>query len=178
MTLLVCLLVVAMAVLILGATGQFPPIVVTAHPQGKFLEGVITGTPLPGSIMQLSTGGSFLFQEGRFAWGSANLATAGLPILINCLQEDDQQGFTSGTAYVAGTRFRSYVPLEGEEMNLLYGTGGGTSNSLTPGQLLMVQQAGPALVNFGSPPELATFMAYDTLTLVAEDTLAWVVRLS
>jgi len=166
------------------ASSTFPPIVLSAHPQGKFLEGIVASTVtantlFPGSIMQLvPPGAGFAFQEGRFAWAGANLASAGLPTLIACLQEDDQQGFTTGTAYVAGTRMKMYVPIEGEEMNLLYGTSAGTSNNLTPGQLLMVQATGPALVNFTASPAIATFMSYDTLTSVAADTLAWVCRIN
>jgi hypothetical protein len=157
------------------AKGTFPTIVLTAHPQGKFLEGVVSGTPLPGTIMQIV--GGTAQQEERFTWQSANLAASGNWLMQAVLREDDNQGGTASTAYVSGTRCEMYVPISGEEMNCLYGLGSGTSNSLTPGTNLMVSSGqGILITSTGSPQQIA-WMSYDTLTSVAADTLAWVVRI-
>jgi len=116
-------------------------IVSAAEPRGRFKEGIVSGTPLPGTFMQLTNAAP---QAGRFTYAAAPANAVNVAILL----EDDLQGFGVGTAYTSGARCRLYVPAGGEEVNCLLATG------VTPavGALIAVGASGIGVAAATNPP--------------------------
>jgi hypothetical protein len=153
-------------------------IVLAADPKGKFLEGYVTTSGLlPGTLMVPKASGTEV--SGRTEWVQWVPSSDGLPNLIAVLLPDDLQGqivsasnpinIPSGaTSY----RIKMYVPLPGEEMNILcapgdvVGTGTGTepgtgtigtgtadTTAFTVGQQLMQGTVGFPVPSTGSPTQ-------------------------
>lgn len=138
-------------------------IIVSSNPKGQFLEGIIDDTSLPGTIMEVtplqaaSAGGVFHFRASRRATGKGRLCAV--------LREDQLQGFLFNVAYVAGTRCFLYVPIAGEDVNVLVavvGTGTGAAGGVTVGEPLEVEPGGFLTVETGSP-QSTPFMAMEAL---------------
>jgi hypothetical protein len=146
-------------------------IIVTAQPKGTFLEGFVSGTPLPGHNMQIKAAVSPI--GGEMTWEAATPSGGdGKPALIAILLEDSLQGKGVSDAYVSGTRCFMYCPVAGEDMNVRVGEGGGTSNALAIGDLLMSDAEDGIFIpnsSGGSVP----FQAMEVETLGADDTLIW-----
>jgi hypothetical protein len=92
------------------------------------------------------------------------------PVII--LLPDSFQGFLATVAYVSGTRGFLYMPIAGEDLNLLVGDVAGTGDIVTIGDLYGVtQNTGKLKVNaaFASAP----FQANETLPALTADALVW-----
>lgn len=155
--------------------GRGKQIIVTANPRGVFMEGVInTGeTPKPGTIMQLDPTQTMV--GGRHVWKIYNRDADGNrpagPYIV--LLEDKLRGKTITDAYAAGDRAFGYVPLPGEEINLLHLNVTGTGDDVALGDLLIVDDTtGKVLVTTGSP-ESEPAMALEALTDPTADELLW-----
>lgn len=119
-------------------------IIVSAEQKGVFLEGIVSGTPSPGTIMALQ---NTPLVAGRPTWAAYNPGTGdGSRGLMAVLLEDWEQGKTWNDAYVSGTRCKLYVPAEGEDVNLrkadIAGTGSPTENITISQKLLVVDGTG------------------------------------
>lgn len=116
-------------------------IVCQADPKGTFLEGIVSGTPKPGTWMEIVPGVAPV--NGRYTW-RARTAQHGVKRLNVILREDHLQGKTASDAYVSGTRCFLYVPQEGEELNALiqYQAGTGTSADDDIGERLEINYGG------------------------------------
>lgn len=158
-------------------------IVVSADPRGVFLEGIISGTPKPGTCMQVKAatapvGGRFTFEVVSRSSGAIG------PIWV--LREDDFQGkvgvsnvaaYTGGPpapgdAYVSGTRGFLYAPVAGEDLNMIVASVSGTADDVAIGDLFGVQTAtGKLLANsaFASAP----FQALEVVTDPTADYMLW-----
>ncbi len=139
-------------------------IIVSANPQGKFLEGTIVGTPKPGSIMEIIPNTGTV--SGRHSWRVSSRA-AGKPRLHAVLLADQLQGKLATDAYVTGTRGFLYVPINGEELNMrvdVPGTGSG-AGIVDIGEDLMVKGNGHLQPYNGS----AQSMPFTSLESVADD---------
>lgn len=156
-------------------------IILAAHPQGKFLEGVAGDTSVPGTIMQIQAGTAF--QEGRPTWVAAAPGINGRKVLCAVLLEDDEQGFSTSQAYVVGTRIRLYVPIPGEEFNCLVeetpvGTGGSSMSGI--GERLIINSVGGYLIPeaIATSPEDTIAVAMEAITEAASTgTLTWCMKL-
>lgn len=126
-------------------------IIVTPEPKGRFTEGTVSGTPVPGTCMEMVPSTNPV--GGRFSWRARSSAdgTQG-PIVI--LLEDTLQGKTKSDAYASGDRCFLYLPVNGEEFNMAIRDqpGTGTLGVENIGDLLavdgatgMLQAAGSAL---------------------------------
>jgi hypothetical protein len=116
-----------------------------------FEEITVQGTPLPGTVMELVPGVAPI--NGRFTYQASPRAN-GKDRLPAILQEDSLQGFPVGTAYTSGTRGRIYIPVPGEELNVLVdvpGTGTGSHGGTQIGEYLEYDSAGHLTVETGSP---------------------------
>ena len=71
-------------------------IIVSANPEAKFLEGIIDGTPKPGTIKQIKSGVEPV--EGRFTWEAFNRTADGDRGIIAVLCPDSLQGQLATTA--------------------------------------------------------------------------------
>lgn len=117
-------------------------IVVTAEPQGIWKRGIVSGTPKPGTFMQMVSGIA-PNDNGQHTWEVYNTAGSGVPRVVAILEEDRGQGKLMTDAYVTGTECRVYLPVPGEELNVLITdiTGTGATSDYVVGDLLEVIDA-------------------------------------
>lgn len=150
-------------------------IIVSAHPQGKFLEGVITDASKPGTIMEIVPG--FVLQGGRQGY-RASTTTTGSSREILVLREDNLQGKTVNDAYVPNTRGFLYAPLAGEDINVLTASepGTGSVDTFKVGALLGVNSSGFAVPNSSYTSTPFTSQEYLTQSPADTPTLLWVQR--
>ena len=129
-------------------------IIVTSNPRGVFVEGTVDGTPKPGTIMQLQAG-TAIDSEGRFTYEVFNQNVDGErpagPLLV--LLPDNLQGKTASDAYVDATRCFLYVPVAGEELNIL--TKGSGTEDYTVGQKAVIDDSTGVLI--GAPAFTADY---------------------
>ena len=152
-------------------------ILVNADAMGVRGEGIISGTPKPGTCVELVTTTAPV--AGRFTYQLVTRTNGAKgPVIV--LLEDDFQGKLATDAYVTGTRCRLYWPMAGDELNMLLreSAGTGTVNETNIGDLLAIEKttgelmAGGALAS--TPFQLLERVTQDVL---GTDTLHWVVYL-
>lgn len=94
-------------------------IVVSENPRGRYFEGIINGTPLPGTVVQLDLAVAPI--EGKHTYEVANIVANGSspngPIIV--VVEDALQGKGILDAYVTGTQCRFYIPQPGDELLMI-----------------------------------------------------------
>ena len=145
-------------------------IILTGEPKGRFFEGIISGTPKPGTIMQIDVSEG-LGTDGRATWEAYNADADGNRRMLAVLLEDDLRGRDELTAYADGDRGRLYVPLPGDELNLLFNNVAGTADDVVFGDLLIVDDGtGKLNVTTGSP-ESEPFQAMEAYTDPTADQL-------
>lgn len=150
-------------------------IVITENPRGKFFEGTITGTPLPGTVMQLSTGVA-VDGNGRHTWIVYQPGTDGdRPVGPLAVALEKGEGNDFDQAYVTGDRGFLYVPLAGDEMNMRWSAAGtGAADATTVGLLAIVDTGTGLLVDTTGSVESEPFAAMEAVTdVVATGTLVW-----
>lgn len=145
-------------------------ILLSAHPRGMFLEGIINDTSLPGTIMQET---SAAMVGGRPTWQAATLAGAGNPTMQAILLPDALQGGTYSRAYVAGTRCFLYVPYSGEDMNVMCGVSGTVTFAI--GDKLITNTSGGVLIQAGASTAVQ-YICQEALVNQAVPALVWVMR--
>lgn len=148
-------------------------IIVSTNPKGVFKEGIVSGTPKPGTIMEVTTAAPV---AGRFTW-QASTRTSGAKGLIAVLLPDQLQGKTATDAYVSGTRCFLYCPVAGEELNLLVGDQAGTADDVTAGSSLFGVEQTTGKLKLNSSYTSAPFLALETFTDPTADLLCHVLYL-
>lgn len=146
-------------------------IIVSSPPLGRFISGIISGTPKPGTMMQIQAGTAPV--NGLFTWEAYAPGTDGdrLPVVI--LLDDELQGKLATEAYVSGTEGRLYAPANGEELNILFGNAAGTGDDVAIGDLLMGDTGTGKLINTTGDPESEPFQALEAITDPTADQLLW-----
>ena len=101
-------------------------IVANADAKGRWCEGVLSGTPSPGTFMEIlpatnPVSGRYSFRARSSAGGSADAVL----IMVNNW-EGGQINTTAGTS---GDRVKLYWPLPGDELNALVAESAGTGTS-------------------------------------------------
>lgn len=149
-------------------------IVVASNPRGMFLEGIVDGTPKPGTLMQIKAGVEPV--GGRHTWEVFNGAADGEQCLMAILREDHLQGKSAEDAYADGDRCFLYVPVAGEEMNVLVGDVAGTAatSDFAIGDKLMHDDTTGKFVDTTGTPESEPFIVLETITDMVGDTLVHV----
>lgn len=138
-------------------------ILLSAEPRGVFLEGPVSGTPKPGTVMQIKAATEPI--GGAFTWEAFDAGADGDQRLIAVLLEDRLQGRTYADAYADGERGFLYIPIAGEEFNMLVAAPGtGTSDSVAIGDLLIVNDGDGLLIDTTGDPQSEPFIALETLT--------------
>jgi hypothetical protein len=147
-------------------------IIVSANPKGVFLEGIIDGTPKPGTCMQIKAATEMV--TGRFTWEVFNQAADGSRSLVAVLLPNSLEGMLATEAYVTGTRGFLYCPAAGEELNMLIGdvAGTGATSDFAIGDRLMIDDTTGKLVD-NSSGESVPFVLLETITDLAADYLAY-----
>jgi hypothetical protein len=148
-------------------------IIVNLEPRGIFLEGIINGTPKPGTMVQFKLG-TALGDTGRFQFEVFNQTADGKRTTVMVLLADKLQGKTTSDAYADGDRCRVYCPLAGDELNVLKGDVSGTADDFAIGDKLMIDEdTGKVIASTGSP-ESEPFICLETVTDPTADQLVWV----
>jgi hypothetical protein len=153
-------------------------IIVSSNPRGRFVEGKLkTGiTPKPGTIMQLEAA-TAIDANGRFTFElAAPDADGGRPkgpLLI--LDYDWGTGKLPTDAYADSASVRCYVPIPGEEFNLLLQDVSGTADDHAISEMLIVDTGTGLLIATTGSPETEPFQLLETITDPTADTLAHVI---
>ncbi len=154
-------------------------IIVSAHPQGKFNEGIISGTLKPGTQVQIQAGTAPV--EGRFTYEAYNPSADNDPREVIVLLPDPFQGFLPTSAFVSGQRVQVYTPLPGEDINMLVKgqAGTGSANAFTIGERLSPEHGSGKLIQQSTSGNNATFQSMEHIDEVPNtDTLVWCRRAS
>lgn len=158
-------------------------IVVSAEPRGVFLEGTIGDTSAPGTKMVMQYGTAFV--GGRPTWvrygsgGTVPAAADGDPRMTAILCEDKQDGIGPTTAYAIGQRCFLYVPLPGEEMNILCApeVGTGSANAFHIGDRFICQHTTGQYVTTSTSSVNADFVCMEHVDLTPDVAgLVWAQR--
>ena len=150
-------------------------IIVSAEPAGRFIEGIVYGTPKPGTCMQIKAAVAPV--NGRFQWAAYDPAADGDQRIVAVLLPDALQGKTADDAYVSLTRCFIYCPIAGEELNMLVtDVDTGTADTFAIGDLLMIDDGTGKLVDTTGTPEMESFICLETnpdQTSTQTDMLVW-----
>lgn len=142
-------------------------ILLNADAQGMRAEGIISGTPYPGMLMETTTaalvGGRQTFQ--------ASSATAGAKGPRILLLEDFGMGKLYNDAYVSGSRGFLYWLQAGDEANVLLKDVVGTGDTVTVGQLFGVTNDGKLIRN--SSYTSCPFQSMEALSATTSDQWVW-----
>lgn len=148
-------------------------IVVSASPRGAFIEGIISGTPKPGTVMQLKAATEP--SQGNYTWEVFNGAADGERTLIAVLLHDWPNGKTVDQAYANGDIGQLYIPAPGDELNVLLQNQAGTADSFAIGDKLIVDKGTGLLIATTGTPESEPFIVLETLAGLTADTLCHVI---
>jgi len=146
-------------------------IIVSGEPRGVFLEGFVSGTPKPGTVMQIVAGTEPV--GGRHTWEAYNADADGNQRLAAVLLPDQLQGKLATDAYASGDRCYLYAPAMGEELNMLVANISGTGDAFAIGDILMVDDGTGKLIATTGSPESEPFIVLETVAALAADALVW-----
>lgn len=150
-------------------------ILINPDPKGRRLEGVIDTalTPKPGQVVQIKASAG-IDSNGNFTFELYNADADGGrpkgPIIV--LLEDDGQGKTVSDAYAAGNLAPGYIPLPGDELNLLLLDIAGTADDHTIGEMLIIDDTTGKFIATTGSPESEPAQLLETITDPVADTLA------
>lgn len=160
-------------------------ILITSKPRGVFEDVYVTGTPKPGTLMEITPatepiGNVFNYSiYGTTAASGGNFVSAdGDRKAIAVLLEKDQEGKTYDDAYVSGDMGRVYFPAMGEHINMIFAVVAGTGDTFAIGDEMMASNAADAslgkLIAADSDAEAHPFTCLETeATALAADELKW-----
>lgn len=146
-------------------------IVCSAPPRGRFIEGYVSGTPKPGTCMEVLAATEA--REGRFTYRAQTPGASGDPRPIIILIEDASQGKLVTDAYVSGTKCFLYEPANGDELNMLVKDVAGTGDDHAVGDRFKVDTGTGKLVVEGTSANRATFTCLETVTDPTADMLVF-----
>jgi hypothetical protein len=139
---------------------------------GRILEGIVSGTPYPGTVMQRKAatepvGGAYTYEAyNRDADG--NRPAGALWVLLEPGVLDPSKLITD--AYADGARCRLYCPVPGDWLLMLVSKAGtGTGDSIAIGDILIVDDGTGYLVATTGSPENEPFSAIETMSDVEAD---------
>jgi len=148
-------------------------VLITEEPRGRIKAGIISGALLPGTIVQQTTApdGNSLATWGVYNRSADGNRPAG-PIAVLL---ERGEGYTYATAYTSGYHCEVYIPLPGDELNVLWSASGtGTGDSVAFGDLAIVDDGTGLLVDTTGTPESEPFMAMEAVSdVVSAGTMVW-----
>lgn len=136
--------------------------------KGRYVSGIIYGTPLPGTQMQIKAATEPV--NGLFTFEPCSTAGKNAPAAI--LLQDENQGGSATTAYVTGTVGRLYFPIAGDELNLLFANISGTGDTFAIGASVCVNNAGKFVATTGTPYQNHTVEETVSTALTADALVA------
>lgn len=148
-------------------------IIVSADPRGRFHEGRVTGTPKPGTCMQIDVSEG-MGDDGNFTWEAYAPGTDGDQREVVVLLPDWMQGRLATDAYATGERCFLYSPLPGEELNVLKMDVAGTGDDYAFGDMLMIDSGTGKVLKSAGSPESEPFQCLETVVDPTADQLVHV----
>lgn len=165
-------------------------IVVSAEPRGRTYEGIVSGTPKPGTHAQIKTAVEPV--QSRHTWEIWNPVAGGNPSLggdgarggpITLFDINHNEGKLFSDAYVTATRCYLFMPHIGDECNVrkadIAGTSSVTEDLAIGDRLLVVQGTGlvskVAVGLIASPPSYP-WQVMETLVDQPVEWLFWCIR--
>lgn len=144
-------------------------IVLTAAPQGRFLEGILSTACYPGHAMEVKAATEPV--GGKHTW-QAFSGSDGERKLIAILLENEMIGKTCTDEIADAQKVRMYCPIPGDELLVLVSaTGTGTGDSMAIGAKLILASGGTFIATTGTP-EAEPFEVLETVSdVVAAGTL-------
>jgi len=146
------------------------PILVTSGPKGVFMRGTVSGALKPGTLVQIKTSAG-IDANGRFTFEAYAPGTDGDQRIIMVLEEDRYQGKLATEAYVDGDECQVYVPVMGEELNMLLADVAGTADDHAFGELLIADTGTGKLIATTGSPESEPFQLLEAVTDPTADQL-------
>lgn len=154
-------------------------IVLSAEPGGRFEGIIVSGTPKPGTFMEMLPDTAKVSGRLSYRTRGTTFAQDGGRGPVAILLEDELQGGDYSQAYTSGRHGRIYWPLPGDEFNarLRYQAGTGTSLTDNIGDQLEIDAASGMLQGIGTTGPAtahvtAPFQMIETLdTAFTADTL-------
>jgi hypothetical protein len=138
-------------------------VLITGEPKGRVMNGLVSGTPKPGTVMQMKAATEPV--SGRYTWEVYDQAADGnrpggpIGVLL-----EKGEGYSYATALEDGYECQVYVPLPGDELNMLVAASGtATGDAQAIGDKYMVED-GTGLLIATSSPECEPFTCLETLT--------------
>lgn len=150
-------------------------VIINPEPHGRFVEYIVAAgeTHYPGMIVQIQAATATI--NGVFTGEIYNADADGGrpkgPFIV--VTENDLIGKSISDSYAAGERAFGYVPLPGDELNLLLLNIAGTADDHTKGEVLIVDDTTGKLIATTGSPETEVAMLLETVTDPTADTSAW-----
>lgn len=142
-------------------------------PNGRFIEGIISGTPAPGMAMEIVPGTEPI--NGRYTWRIATAGSNGDRRPVTILREDGEQGVlaspTGANLYTAGAIGFLYAPINGDEINVLVKNIAGTGDSHAIGDQLMIDVGTGKFIVQDTAAHFAPFTLQETSVALTADAL-------
>lgn len=148
-------------------------IVVNADARGAHEWGYLGGAYKPGTILQIDT--SVALRNGKHTWVAYNQAADGDrpagPFAV--LDYDYLSGKGPTDAYASGDFAPLYIPLPGDELNLLFFNQSGTGDDVAIGDKLIVDDGTGKVFTTTGSPETEVAVALEAITDPTADQLLW-----
>ncbi len=148
-------------------------IVVSGDPKGHFLEGIIEGTPKPGTCLEIKPGAA-VDGGGRPTFRVKQGGTDGDRGRVLILMAQSEWGKTKNDAVVSGDRVRVYEPVMGDELQVLCanltGTGSGTLDAFAIGDKLIIDEGTGKCIKTTGSPQMEPFEVQETVSAIQADT--------
>lgn len=142
-------------------------------PNGRFIEGIISGTPAPGVAMEVVPGTEPV--NGKYTYRIATAGSTGDRRAVTMLLEDNLQGvpadLNGGNTYTSGRQGRLYAPINGDEINVLVKNIAGTADSHAIGDQLMIDVGTGKFIVQDTAAHFAPFTLQETSAALTLDTL-------
>ena len=142
--------------------------IVVESQHGKKVEGIIDAALLPGVVVQIKAATEP--QGGRLTWEAYNADADGNRRLVAVLDIDHLQGKTATDAYAANSRCFIWIPMPGDELNMVQNAAG-TADDIAIGDLFIINDGDGKLLATTGTVESEPFIAMETVTDPGENTL-------
>lgn len=139
-------------------------IIVSSEPKGIFLEGIIEGTPKPGTLMEVKPSTEPRESGAGYTFRVYQPGTNGERRPVMVLQPDFPQGKLATDAYVTGSWGKVYLPIMGELLNVLLKDISGTGDDFAIGAPLIAESGSGKLLATTGSPESEPFIVMETVT--------------
>ena len=143
-------------------------IVLTEWEKGIQLEGTISGTPSPGTCMEIV---ATALVNGRPTFRVYQPGTNGEQRPVIVMLPDPHNGQLTTTAYATGDHGFFYCPVAGQELNMLVKDVAGTADDHAIGDVMMIESGSGKLIVTTGSPEREPFILLEAATDPTADAL-------